>query len=188
MKSKILFILLAILLVIPASLAMNVTSIVPSSCPSRFGGLMKINGDGFVNSSVNNVTFNNTEVVATFVNSTYMTAPIPPSQSDGVINVTINNDNNIVKLDNSFTYYKMIIPRVTNITPKYGNAGSSVSITGTDLDAITNASFGGVPTIFTIVSPTELTVIAPAHANGLVDVEIDTDRSRIVWMEVFNYQ
>ncbi len=63
---------------------------------------------------------------------------------------------------------------ITRIEPDAGPAGTTVQIHGTGFDGSTAVSMGGVPTAAppVVVSPTQITVISPAHAPGAVDVVV----------------
>ena len=66
-------------------------------------------------------------------------------------------------------------PVVTDVDPAHGDTagGTVVTLTGTDLDAGTNAFFNGTPaTSYSASSSTEATCIAPAHAVGQVTVTV----------------
>jgi IPT/TIG domain len=67
-------------------------------------------------------------------------------------------------------------PNLTNITPKAGlqAGGTSVTITGTNLNEATAVDFGSTSaTSFTLKSPTEVTATAPP-GSGTVDVIVTT--------------
>lgn len=69
-------------------------------------------------------------------------------------------------------------PVVSTVLPASGLAagGEVVSIEGQNLDGVTEVTFGGTPgTELTIQSDTRLTVKAPAHAAGAVDVVVTDD-------------
>ena len=68
-------------------------------------------------------------------------------------------------------------PTLTSVTPSSGPAtgGTTVTLTGTNLTGATAVTFGGTAaTSFTVVSDTEITAVAPAHAAGAVDVAVTT--------------
>jgi alpha-tubulin suppressor-like RCC1 family protein len=67
------------------------------------------------------------------------------------------------------------IPTVTAISPTVGasEGGTTVKITGTNLEAVTAVHFGSSSaTKFTIDSPTSITAVSPAGALGTVDVTV----------------
>ena len=76
--------------------------------------------------------------------------------------------------DGAFTY---VGPVVTSLSPTTGpadTAGTTVVITGTDLDPASVVDFGGLPATYTVNSATQITATAPAAGAGLVDVTVTT--------------
>ncbi len=74
----------------------------------------------------------------------------------------------------AFTY---VGPVVTSLSPATGpadTAGTTVIITGTDLDPASVVDFGGLPATYTVNSATQITATAPAAGAGLVDVTVTT--------------
>src|SRR5690606_33184430 len=72
------------------------------------------------------------------------------------------------------------VPQISSIAPNEGpsTGGTTVVITGTNLDDVTTITFGGVDaTSFTIDSPTQITAVTPAHAPGDVPVRLSTGTS-----------
>ncbi len=68
-------------------------------------------------------------------------------------------------------------PTVSSISPSSGPAAgdNTVTITGTNLGGTTGVDFGSAPASrVTVVSPTEVTVAAPAGSPGVVDVTVTT--------------
>jgi hypothetical protein len=68
-------------------------------------------------------------------------------------------------------------PTVTALSPVFGPAtgGAVVTITGTDFLGASGVTFGGTPaTAYTVDSATQITVTAPAHAGGSVQVQVTT--------------
>jgi hypothetical protein len=75
-------------------------------------------------------------------------------------------------------YTYLPVPTVTAVTPIQGPAagGTVVTITGTDFTGMTlpaGLTFGGAnATTYTVDSATQITATAPAHAAGLVQVQV----------------
>lgn len=67
-------------------------------------------------------------------------------------------------------------PRIAGLVPRGGPTagGTRVRITGSGLAAVTAVRFGALPATFTLVSDTELSVLAPAQAAGNVGVSVHT--------------
>ena len=80
-------------------------------------------------------------------------------------------------VSNTISFFKntTTAPGIASISPAIGYAGTSVTITGVNLGAVTTVSFGGVPaSSFTIHSPLSITVIVGAGATGDVIVTAPT--------------
>lgn len=76
-----------------------------------------------------------------------------------------------------FTY---IGPTITSFSPASGNAGTSVTITGTNLNGTSAVSFGGVPAAsFTITSATSINAVVSTGATGIVSVTTTYGTSQI---------
>ncbi|WP_327389218.1 IPT/TIG domain-containing protein [Streptomyces microflavus] len=67
-------------------------------------------------------------------------------------------------------------PAVTGISPSSGTTagGTSVTITGTDLNGATSIDFGGTPATAISCTATSCTATSPAHAAGAVHVRVTT--------------
>jgi streptogramin lyase len=65
-------------------------------------------------------------------------------------------------------------PAVTSVSPDHGGSGTTVTISGSNLQGATGVSFGGVAaSSFTVTDPVHLTAVAPA-GTGVVDVTVTT--------------
>jgi hypothetical protein len=76
-------------------------------------------------------------------------------------------------------------PVITNLTPASGIANTLVTVTGTDLTAVSSVTVGGTSVSFTSLSSTTLTFVTPTHADGAVDVIVVTATGSDV--ETFTY-
>ena len=77
----------------------------------------------------------------------------------------------------TFTVNAAPLPTITAISATAGptTGGTSFTITGTNLTGASSVSFGGTAAAsYTVNSATSITVTAPAHATGLVDVTVTT--------------
>jgi hypothetical protein len=66
-------------------------------------------------------------------------------------------------------------PAVSGVSPSSGSTagGEAVTITGSNLDGASGVSFGGTPaSSFTAVSATQIKAMAPARAQGTIDVQV----------------
>ncbi len=85
---------------------------------------------------------------------------------------TINSDTNI---DVEFTTAPQLAPTVTTFTPKSADAGSVVTITGTNFSSEATVSFNGVPADIKSISATAITAVVPcATTSGVITVQTDS--------------
>lgn len=129
------------------------------------GATVTITGTNF--GSVTQVQFNGVNAVFTINSATQLTATVPATATTGNISVI-----NPAGTANSATAFTVILaPTVTLLTPATGPVGSSVDITGTNFQAITNVAFNGVAASYTVVSTTNISATVPAGATtGVVSV------------------
>jgi RHS repeat-associated protein len=103
-----------------------------------------------------------------------------PSHAPGVVDVQVITPGGISAITpaDQFTYVTAPPPVVTGIAPAQGltTGGSQVTIIGSGFESgDTQVSFGGTPPLsYGSISDDALTVYAPAHAVGIVDVTVTT--------------
>ncbi|MBI2764948.1 MAG: IPT/TIG domain-containing protein [Chloroflexi bacterium] len=143
---------------------------------STAGGTpVTITGTGFTGATA--VKFGATnQPTFTVVDDTTITTT-SPAQAAGTVQVIVTR----AMMDstaNANTYFVYApTPVVTSISPTTGSqvGGTSVTINGTGLTNATSVTFGGsVATIVTNSNDTQMTVTSPAHAVGVVDVQVTT--------------
>lgn len=79
---------------------------------------------------------------------------------------------------------------LSNISPSSGTTagGTSFTLTGTDLSAVTSVTFGGVQaSSIMIINSTTLTGTTPAHAAGVVNVIASTGQASSTLTNAFTY-
>ncbi len=93
----------------------------------------------------------------------------------GIKTVSVRYMNNAGMWSDAVSGTITLVARVTSVKPSSGPlaGGKKVTIRGQDLDGATAVSFGSTPaTSFTVVSPTKITAVAPAHTPGTVHVRV----------------
>ncbi|MCC2547141.1 IPT/TIG domain-containing protein [Hymenobacter sp. BT175] len=144
-----------------------ITSFSPASGPA--GTSVVITGSNFV--GVQFVTFNQASSTASFtVNSpTQITAIVPAGATTGPIGV--NNGGATAFSSTPFTVTASA-PTISGFTPGSGPAGTSVTISGTNLTGTTAVAFNGTAAPgFTVNSATQITVSVPTGAtSGTISV------------------
>jgi hypothetical protein len=160
----------------------------PNQGPSSGGTAVTITGTGFVSGGSLGVTFGGAAATAvTVVNSTTITCTIPPHAS-GVVDVVLTNgDGQPTTVTNGFTYD--VSPVVSGIRPNSGSVAGAggVIIDGSNLSTVTAVSFGGNNGAIIYSSPTQLTVTAPAHAAGSVNVAVTNPSGTYTITNGFTY-
>ena len=124
---------------------------------------------------VNEVRFGDqlaTNLVA--VDDKTLTATVPASQptnSPGVRSVTVRSSTGGSTLPNGYRYVLLgtgVQPTIASVSPQTVNAsgGETVTITGANFTGATLVTIAGTSADFTVVSDTQITATAPAHASG----------------------
>jgi hypothetical protein len=136
----------------------TVTSFTPQA--GAAGGTVTVTGSGFT--SVTDVSFNGHAAAFSISSDTQIVATVPAGATTGPITVT--NPAGVVTSASSFTVIP--VPTLTSFSPASGLAGSSVTLTGTNLSGATAVSFNGQPAVFMISSDTQIVASVPAGATS----------------------
>ena len=111
-----------------------------------------------------------------------------PAHAAGAVDVSVTTPGGTATLPGAFTY--VAIPTLTTVSPNEGpiTGGQTVTLAGTDFRAGMQVSFGGATaTGLVVVSPTEATVVTPAHAVGQVDVSVTTPGGPVTLPNGYTY-
>jgi hypothetical protein len=156
--------------------APTVTGVSPASGPTGGGGNVTLTGSGFAGAT--QVLFGNTPAASFTVNSdTSLTVPVPPAAA-GLVDVTVASvgGSSATGAADQYTFVATA-PSVTAVSPNRGptGGGTSVTITGANLNGATGVSFGSTPaSSVTLVSPTQITATSPAGSAGMIDITVTT--------------
>ncbi len=104
---------------------------------------------------------------------------IAPAGVVGIVDVTVTtaNGTSVASSADRFTYVVAVpAPTLTAISRTSGSTvgGTTVTITGTNLTGATVVKFGNLTATIQSVTATQIVVIAPAGAAGIVDVTVTT--------------
>ena len=116
------------------------------------GSSVTIYGSNFVSPTV---TVNGVAASVTVVSSSQLSVIVPATATSGAITVTTSAGS--VTSSSQFT----ITPAITSFTPSSGLIGSSVVITGSGFGTVTNVTFNGRSSTYTVDSPTQITATVP---------------------------
>jgi len=156
-----------------AASTVNVTSLSPANGPVAGGTVVTITGTGFTGTVL--VNFGGTTVTPTVVNSTTLTVT-SPAHAAGVVDVLVTTSAGTSPNTTADDFTYGVLPVITSINPANGPTagGTTVTITGSGFTGATAVMFGAISVTPTVVNDTTITVIAPAQANGVVDVSVVT--------------
>jgi hypothetical protein len=150
-----------------------ITSVSPTAGPTKGGTPVTIHGRGFASAA--QVSFGTAAATSfTVVNSTTIKA-VAPKHAAGAVDVAVTSPGGSSGHVAADRYTFLARPVVTAISPRSGShrGGTVVTITGKNLTKNAAVLFGTVPGAkIHFVSPTKLTVHAPAHARGIVTVSV----------------
>jgi len=150
--------------------APTITSITPTSGSTAGGQSVTITGMNLTGAT--SVTFDGTAGTFTVDSATSITVTTP-AHAAGAVSVTVTTAGG--SATGNYTYVTPP-PTITSVNPISGQAagGESVTITGSNLSGATSVTFGGTAGAITANAAASITVTAPAHAVGTVDVTVTT--------------
>jgi hypothetical protein len=153
--------------------APTVTSVSPSVGRTAGGATVTIGG-----TNLNGATAVSFGGVAATINSDSASSitATTPAHSSGTVDVTVTTPGgtSATSAADKFTYFAP--PTITSVSPTSGvtTGGTSVTITGTNLNGATAVSFGGVAATINADAANSITATSPAHSAGIVDVTVTT--------------
>jgi hypothetical protein len=153
-----------------------VTGIAPAAGLTLGGTVVTLTGSHFTGAS--SVKFGAASTTFRVDSDTSITA-WSPAHAAGTVDVTVTtgSGSSPTMAADQFTYVTTPPPAVTGISPTSGFTvgGTLVTVSGSHFTGTTAVAFGTVAaTWFTILSDSSLTVLAPAHAAGRVDITVTT--------------
>ncbi|MFR9752943.1 IPT/TIG domain-containing protein, partial [Nocardia sp. 004] len=145
-------------------------SLSPVSGPESGFNSVVITGSGFSGVGPLTVRFGTTATTFTIDSDTQITAIVPPGT--GTVPVTVTASLGGTSNALPYTYGSLTVPALTAINPTQGPAGTTVTLTGSNLSTVTAVNFGGTPAAsFTVVSATQITAVVPS-GTGTVAVTV----------------
>ncbi|MEU4317677.1 ice-binding family protein [Nocardia fluminea] len=152
--------------------APTLTSVNPSSGTAAGGTTVVLTGTNLT--GVTAVSFGGTPATSFTVNSSTQITAVTPAHAAGAVQVTVTAPGGT---SNGVAFTYIAVPTLISVVPSSGppSGGTVVVLTGTGLTGATAVSFGGTPAaLFAVTSPTQITVLAPAHVAGTVQVTVTT--------------
>jgi hypothetical protein len=153
----------------------KVTSVSPVSGPTGGGRTVTITGSRFTGATA--VKFGATAATGvTVVSATKITA-VSPAHAGGTVDVHVVTPYGHSAVSRGDRYTYQAAPTVTGVSSASAAhaGGKKITVTGTHFVGASVVKFGTKKvTTFTVVSPKTITVHAPAHAAGNVNVHVKT--------------
>ena len=135
--------------------APTLSSIAPAGGAVQ-GATVTLTGTNFTGATA--LTFNGTVATITVVNSTTITTTVPAGATTGPVRLTTPNG--------SVSLNYTVLPAFTSFSPTSGPAGTTVTITGTNLAGAVSVKFNGqYASSITVVNATTVTTQVPVGAT-----------------------
>jgi hypothetical protein len=149
----------------------SLLAVTPPSGPTTGGTTVILTGNDLLGATA--VRFDGIAASSFTVDSATQITAVSPPHAAGEAEVTVTTPGGT---SNPGSYVYLTIPTLLSLTPAQGptHGGTVITLTGTGLAGTTDVRFGFTPTSFTVVSPTQITAVAPTGAGGLVGVTATT--------------
>ena len=152
-----------------------VTGVSPTTGPTAGKTTVTITGSGFVPGAT--VSFGSTpSTKVTLVSGTKIKA-VAPKEAAGTVDVTVTTPEGQSAASSADAYTYAAAPTVTGLSAHSGSTagGDTITVSGTNFTPDATVRFSTTPAAsVTYVSPTQLTVVTPAHAAGSTQVRVTT--------------
>ncbi|MCE2883527.1 MAG: IPT/TIG domain-containing protein [Planctomycetaceae bacterium] len=164
----------------------TITSVSPSAGPTAGGTTITVTGTNLTGAtSVKVGAVACTSV--TVVSATQLTA-VTPAGTVGAKSVTVTTAGGTGTKASAFTYFA--VPTITAVAPASGpqGGGTTITITGTNLNGTTAVEVGGVAcTAVTVVSATTVTAVTASGTVGAKSVSVTTPGGTATKSNAFTY-
>lgn len=147
--------------------APSISSMSSSSGGAAGGSSITITGTGM--SDVSSVSFGSKMASIVSRTPTQVVVTTPRAVTTGAVDVTVTGPGGSFVLASGFTYVSSA-PTITSVSPNSGatDGGTSVTITGTNLESVSNVMFGNASATIVSKAATTLVVTSPAEGSGFV--------------------
>ena len=165
----------------------GIATVNPNHGPTAGGTAVTITGTGFAAGPSFGVTFGGTAATCSVTSAVQIDCTAPSHAAGAVDVVVTNGDGQPTTKTSGYTFDTS--PTFSFARPTSGSVagGGAVVIGGTNLDTLTSVTFGGAPAAIVYSSPTEVTVTAPAHAAGSVNIVLTNAIGTATAANAFTY-
>ena len=162
----------------------TISSVSPPSGPLTAGTAITITGTnltGAISVKVGGVAATNINITATSITAK------TPAGTDGAKDVVVTTFGGMATKSGAFTY--IALPTIASVSPASGPlaAGTTITITGTNLTGATNVKVGRVAATVLTNSGTTITASTPSGTAGAQSVEVTTIGGTATKASAFTY-
>ena len=164
---------------------LTVSAVSPASGPSSGGTSVTISGVAFQAGAM--VFFGGAGATSvSVVNATTIQATTP-AHFIGSVDVMVSQGGKSATLTGGYTFVGTL--SILSVAPSTGGAGSLVIFNGSGFQPGVTVSFGGAPSgQVNFINSSQISAIAPAHANGVVNVVVVNGDGQVVTLtNAFTY-
>jgi hypothetical protein len=149
----------------------SLTALTPTSGPAAGGTTVTLTGNDLLGATA--VLFDGAAAASYIVESATRITAVTPVHASGATVVTVITPGGT---SNPVGYVFLDTPVLFDLVPDQGptHGGTVVTLTGANLAATTSVRFDTVPAAFTVLSPTQITTVAPAGPAGPASVTVTT--------------
>ncbi|KOU56780.1 hypothetical protein ADK57_40855, partial [Streptomyces sp. MMG1533] len=149
----------------------SLAAVAPASGTTAGGTTVTLTGADLLGATA--VRFDAVAATSFTVDSATQITAVAPAHVAGAAAVTVTTPGGT---SNPVGYVYLAPPTLISLVPDEGptHAGTVVTLTGTNLTVTTEVRFDATPVSFTVVSPTQVTAVAPAGTDGPVSVTATT--------------
>ncbi|MEU0057576.1 IPT/TIG domain-containing protein [Streptomyces sp. NPDC006334] len=149
----------------------SLTALTPGAGTTAGGTTVTLTGSDLLGATA--VRFDGIAATSFTVDSSTQITAVAPAHGAGAAAVTVTTAGGT---SNPLAYTYLAAPSLSSLVPTQGptHAGAVVTLTGANLTMTSSVRFGATPVSFTVVSPTQITAVAPAGPSGPVTVTVVT--------------
>ncbi|MCK9580036.1 MAG: IPT/TIG domain-containing protein [Methanoregula sp.] len=152
-----------------------VTGLAPAIGPIAGGTNVTLTGSGFIGAT--DVRFGSDSATNLTVNSDTNITVTSPVHAAGATDVTVTTAGGTSITSPSSSFWYSPVPAITSVSPVSGPVAGSTTVilTGTGFTGATDVQFDTASgTGLTVNSDTQITIISPAHAAGMINITVTT--------------
>jgi hypothetical protein len=152
----------------------TITQLSPSAAPLGGGRQITVRGTDFT--GVTRVLFGGIAGTQLSLASPVRLTVIAPAQAAGVVSVRVVTSHGTSAEVAADRFRYVAPPTISSVSPAEGPSagGTTITVRGQDFGSLTSVSVGGVAAAVTSAKSTTIVATAPAHAAGVVDVQVVT--------------